>query len=136
MGEDAGLARGVVDRPPRGERGEQRGPGRLRAAGDEVVREHTVVVAVAEEHGWTTSTVEVTDDLTALPDVPTGAAVVLDAAEDTWAASCADAVTVTVTAAVMLARRARAVPPATSSPSSVVASDVAAVARLLLRRIE
>lgn len=46
-----------------------------------------------------------------------------------------DAVTVTATAAVTLARRARAVPPVTSSPSSVVASDVA-VALLLLLRIE
>ena len=70
------------------------GPRESGDPGDDVVREHTVAVAVADEHGWTTSTVEVAAGLTPLPHVAAGAAVVLDAAEDTWAASCADAATV------------------------------------------
>ncbi|GAA0974458.1 Aminopeptidase N [Nocardioides aquaticus] len=93
----AGLDTLRVERPSNGSGGtsvRRLGPRECGDPGDEAVREHTVVVAVAEEHGWTTSTVEVAADLTDLPDVPPGAAVVLDAAEDTWAASCADAATV------------------------------------------
>ncbi len=97
----AGLDTLRVERSDAGTSVRRLGPRESGDPGDDAVREHTVTVAVGEAHGWTTTTLEVSADLTALPDVPRGAAVVLDATEDTWAASCADAATVSALCEVL-----------------------------------
>ncbi len=92
----ADRAAGGVRRCAPGEAGSTVATG----AGDPVAREHALAVALGDAGGWRTEPLHVASALTPVDLAPRGGdrdealAVVLDPAEQTWAASCADDATV------------------------------------------